>query len=1179
MIWGARLVDEIGLRASITVDVDNAIRGFAELGSKLGLTDRQLDAIDRSLNKVRTTLNEEGNAARAAAKAAEQLARSNAKVEASIRGVEKAANDQRSKNRSENLSGLIDTGIGEAEKERKKASDTIKERLQAQAQMDALQSRAMRENEAFDKKREASANKAADVRVAAEKRAQAQMDAIHTRALADNKKFDQQRIDSAKRVERERVASLRAEESEMIRQRYALYDVASTYGVIGAAILATAGYAVKVGADFESAFTNVQRTTSGTVAEVGDLRKELVDLSTTIPKTFDEISQIAALGNQLGIEASGIAAFTDTIAKFSAVSGLGVEETAQAFGTISNLLKVSSDEFENLGSAISRVAVTSAATDAQIISVTKEISAGAKQAGLATSEVVGLAGALASLGVAPERARGSLSTYFGTLNKAVAEGGPALDNFSTVTGIAADEIERLVNEGKGIEVFNAFLGGLENTNSVGVTTALEELNLAQLRVADTFTRLQANTGLYTRSLAESAKGYKEAIALDQQFALIVDDLNSQFKILVNSVNALIEELTGGLVPGLAGALGGLSDFVNGLREIAENPAAQQVARLVVIMGTLVGVLFVLKAANALAIASTYALVTAQATLGVSKVGSGLALLIGTLLGVDSSARGAALGLGIFSGVLRAFGRLVLIGFAIELATQLIGVATGSKEAAKWLSGVIGMLIDVGTAAFRAGIELSRFMQILVNPTGADGINKKIEKKLKGLDGFISDSKKNLKGWANGFKDPMADLAASADAVGNAMLGGGDGVYEFGKALDKVGGPGGSAAGAAKEIRTLVDYANDLSSVFSRAFDIRFGSGIALDGVSDQWDTLVKRINEAKMAVAGLTAERGIKQYFLSVAEAYGDTLRANKLRAEIAETNQKIAETQADASTELTGNTKASRGNRAVMTGLVQQYQQYIAALAASGADQETLNGAVEDSRSAFIGQATSLGFSREQIAPYIAALDDMSTVIRNVPRNITVTANMNPALQALGEFAARAGAAGTAAGSAFASGMQEGVAKAGRAAQLQTQIQDLISQMNKTGYSTGLAVKIGTLSGKLASGNYAEGGYTGAGGKYQPAGIVHRGEYVIPKRDVNQRTGLPHADALGKVQRGRRSGPGYASGGFVSGGGVGVTQLSPFDRQLLVDIRNNIGVTIAPQALSGAISASNVNANTRRAS
>ena len=38
----------------------------------------------------------------------------------------------------------------------------------------------------------------------------------------------------------------------------------------------------------------------------------------------------------------------------------------------------------------------------------------------------------------------------------------------------------------------------------------------------------------------------------------------------------------------------------------------------------------------------------------------------------------------------------------------------------------------------------------------------------------------------------------------------------------------------------------------------------------------------------------------------------------------------------------------------------------------------------------------------------------------------------------------------------------------------------------------------------FATGGFTGRGGKYDVAGLVHKGEYVVPKEQVDQSTGLP---------------------------------------------------------------------------
>jgi hypothetical protein len=49
---------------------------------------------------------------------------------------------------------------------------------------------------------------------------------------------------------------------------------------------------------------------------------------------------------------------------------------------------------------------------------------------------------------------------------------------------------------------------------------------------------------------------------------------------------------------------------------------------------------------------------------------------------------------------------------------------------------------------------------------------------------------------------------------------------------------------------------------------------------------------------------------------------------------------------------------------------------------------------------------------------------------------------------------------------------------------------------------------GRVALPRFADGGFTGVGGKYEPAGIVHKGEYVIPKEHVNQATGKPKVSA-----------------------------------------------------------------------
>ncbi|HFF5960591.1 TPA: phage tail tape measure protein [Stenotrophomonas maltophilia] len=71
-----------------------------------------------------------------------------------------------------------------------------------------------------------------------------------------------------------------------------------------------------------------------------------------------------------------------------------------------------------------------------------------------------------------------------------------------------------------------------------------------------------------------------------------------------------------------------------------------------------------------------------------------------------------------------------------------------------------------------------------------------------------------------------------------------------------------------------------------------------------------------------------------------------------------------------------------------------------------------------------------------------------------------------------------------------------------------------------------GTL-GSLFSGSwgFSAGGYTGDGGKYEPAGVVHRGEVVWSQTDIAR------AGGLGVVEAMRRGLRGYVDGGIVGAG------------------------------------------------
>jgi len=71
----------------------------------------------------------------------------------------------------------------------------------------------------------------------------------------------------------------------------------------------------------------------------------------------------------------------------------------------------------------------------------------------------------------------------------------------------------------------------------------------------------------------------------------------------------------------------------------------------------------------------------------------------------------------------------------------------------------------------------------------------------------------------------------------------------------------------------------------------------------------------------------------------------------------------------------------------------------------------------------------------------------------------------------------------------------------------------------------------RVVTSGYSEGGYTGDGGRYEPAGIVHRGEYVVPQPELRDITVRQHVAAIESVRRRRTSiNPvgSYAEGGYT---------------------------------------------------
>ncbi len=106
-------------------------------------------------------------------------------------------------------------------------------------------------------------------------------------------------------------------------------------------------------------------------------------------------------------------------------------------------------------------------------------------------------------------------------------------------------------------------------------------------------------------------------------------------------------------------------------------------------------------------------------------------------------------------------------------------------------------------------------------------------------------------------------------------------------------------------------------------------------------------------------------------------------------------------------------------------------------------------------------------------------------------------------------------------------------AAQIATIVAQRNAIQNDSVSSTSLNTSAGQPEQRVLTG-YSEGGYTGDGGRYDVAGVVHRGEYVVPQPELRDPAVAAMVASIENRRLRRTSAnamPGFADGGYTSGG------------------------------------------------
>lgn len=405
--------------------------------------------------------------------------------------------------------------------------------------------------------------------------------------------------------------------SRISNMRYALYDVAAVMQNISKTAFGAFSTVVKESMEYESAFAQVKRTNDIAGKSADELRGKLEQMAASVTTTnFKDLSNIAALGGQLGVAKESITDFTETVAKLSATTDLSLDKSGETIARFQTIMGTTGQNFDNIASSILKVGVNSAATESQIANTSTQISAMGKFAGLTEYQVVGLSGALASIGVAPELSRGVVTRMFTQMQKAIRGGGDELNLFAKVAGVSAQEVQSAWGTSKFSDIFVKFIAGLKNQGQ-GAIGVLKDLGIKASRDVPTILRLAEAHKTLEQTMRDAESGYNDSKTLNDQYNQIASTTAGKLEMLKNAWSNLKAEIGKSTNSGIGDMLGSLTGLVQVLANLVQNPAAQWIAKLAGAFLTAGGILAGYYAKQALVLGGAYALTTAQRSMGIA----------------------------------------------------------------------------------------------------------------------------------------------------------------------------------------------------------------------------------------------------------------------------------------------------------------------------------------------------------------------------------------------------------------------------------------------------------------------------------------------------------------------------------------------------------------------------------
>ena len=415
-------------------------------------------------------------------------------------------------------------------------------------------------------------------------------------------------------------------------------------------IVGALGGSVKAAVDWETAFTGVKKTVNATAEEYDQLEQNIKDMATRTASSKEEIAGVMEISGQLGVEGvDNLTNFTETMVQLGDTTNLTAEDAATSLARFMNITGESYTDTDKLGSAIVDLGNNFATSESEIVEMATRLAAAGTIAGLSSTDILGLAASMSSVGIEAEAGGTAMSQTLQGIAKAVDESGPKLEELARVSGMSADQFSETWKTSP-IDAVSAFITGLSNMDEESESTiqTLDNLDMAGIRQSRMLQSLALASDQLTGAIETSDTAYEENNALQEEAQKRYDTQAAKLSQLKERFMNVAVEIGEMLMPTLEKLTGFIEDLIDQWNALDESEKEN-----------------ILKTVELIAAIGPVLLIVGKVIAGVGSLVATLGTIVSTApaIGAALAAIGAAL-TGPIGIILAIIAALVALGVAI-----------------------------------------------------------------------------------------------------------------------------------------------------------------------------------------------------------------------------------------------------------------------------------------------------------------------------------------------------------------------------------------------------------------------------------------------------------------------------------------------------------------------------------